>query len=97
MRGRVQESARLFELIERVRAAAESIPDVDILGDPEFRLPNTVTFSCLYADGERLARLFDALERQRYGRAEAKRPDRALTRAVVAQARQLRVALRAAR
>jgi hypothetical protein len=42
--------------------------------------------------GEPLAALLDALERQRYSRATIARPDAALTRAFVSQARALRPA-----
>ena len=35
------------------------MPDVDVVGDPEARLPHVVTFSALYADGEALVREFD--------------------------------------
>jgi len=44
------------------------------------------------AQGEDLAALLDALERQRYGRTTIARPDAALTRAFVARARALRPA-----
>ena len=43
------------------------------------------------AAGGALAAQFEALERQRYGRDARERPDRALTRAVVVQARALRM------
>lgn len=47
---------QLFELVEVVRARVpEILDDVDMLGDPTHRLPHVVTFSVLYADGERLA------------------------------------------
>ena len=39
-------------LVDRVRRAAEAVPDVEVLGDPLDRLPHVVTFSVLYADGE---------------------------------------------
>ncbi|MGA5707570.1 cysteine desulfurase/sulfurtransferase TusA family protein [Streptomyces cellulosae] len=48
-----QEAARLRELTERIRARVpELVPDVEVVGDPEQRLPGVVTFSCLYVDGE---------------------------------------------
>ncbi|MBT2871894.1 MULTISPECIES: cysteine desulfurase/sulfurtransferase TusA family protein [unclassified Streptomyces] len=48
-----QEAARLRELTERIRARVpELVPDVEVVGDPERRLPGVVTFSCLYVDGE---------------------------------------------
>ncbi|MFF3738569.1 cysteine desulfurase/sulfurtransferase TusA family protein [Streptomyces sp. NPDC002566] len=49
------EAARLRELTERIRARVPRlVPDVEVVGDPERRLPGTVTFSCLYVDGEAL-------------------------------------------
>lgn len=45
-----ERSAR--ELVERVRRAAASLRDVEVVGDPDDRLPHVVTFSVLYADGE---------------------------------------------
>ncbi|MFF9665225.1 cysteine desulfurase/sulfurtransferase TusA family protein [Streptomyces althioticus] len=48
-----QEAARLRELTDRIRARVpELVPDVEVVGDPERRLPGVVTFSCLYVDGE---------------------------------------------
>ncbi len=48
-----QEAARLRELTDRLRARVpELVPDVEVVGDPERRLPGVVTFSCLYVDGE---------------------------------------------
>ncbi|CAM5563452.1 Aminotransferase OS=Streptomyces pilosus OX=28893 GN=GCM10010280_03840 PE=3 SV=1 [Streptomyces pilosus] len=47
------EEARLRELTERIRARVPGlVPDVEVVGDPERRLPGIVTFSCLYVDGE---------------------------------------------
>ncbi|MFI8205946.1 cysteine desulfurase/sulfurtransferase TusA family protein [Streptomyces sp. NPDC085937] len=47
------EAARLRELTERIRARVPGVvPDVEVVGDPERRLPGVVTFSCLYVDGE---------------------------------------------
>jgi cysteine desulfurase len=41
--------------IARIReTVARTVPDVEVLGDPDDRLPHLVTFSCLYADGEAL-------------------------------------------
>ena len=40
--------------VEQVRAAAAGVPDVEVLGDPDDRLPHVVTFSVLLADGEAL-------------------------------------------
>jgi len=39
-------------LVDRVRRAAAAVPDVEVVGDPDDRLPHVVTFSVLYADGE---------------------------------------------
>ncbi len=48
-----REAARLRELTERIRARVPAlVPDVEVVGDPERRLPGVVTFSCLYVDGE---------------------------------------------
>ncbi|MFF4395872.1 cysteine desulfurase/sulfurtransferase TusA family protein [Streptomyces sp. NPDC001480] len=55
-----REAARLRELTRRIRArVAESVPDVEVVGDPELRLPGIVTFSCLYVDGETLLHELD--------------------------------------
>lgn len=55
-----QEAVRLRELTERIRARVpESVPDVEVVGDPVRRLPGVVTFSCLYADGETLLHELD--------------------------------------
>ncbi len=35
-----------------MRRTAAAVPDVEVVGDPEARLPHVVTFSVLYADGE---------------------------------------------
>ncbi|MET7457556.1 aminotransferase class V-fold PLP-dependent enzyme [Streptomyces sp. NPDC005574] len=54
------EAARLRELTERIRArVARTVPDVEVVGDPERRLPGIVTFSCLYVDGETLLHELD--------------------------------------
>ncbi|MFI5682523.1 cysteine desulfurase/sulfurtransferase TusA family protein [Streptomyces sp. NPDC051636] len=55
-----REAVRLRELTERIRArVAESVPDVEVVGDPRRRLPGIVTFSCLYVDGETLLHELD--------------------------------------
>lgn len=55
-----RESVRLRELTARIRArVAESVPDVEVVGDAERRLPGIVTFSCLYVDGETLLHELD--------------------------------------
>ncbi|WP_377642028.1 aminotransferase class V-fold PLP-dependent enzyme [Oryzobacter terrae] len=49
---RVEEERTARELVARVRAAAAEVPDVEVVGDADDRLPHVVTFSVLYADGE---------------------------------------------
>ncbi|MFN2537791.1 MAG: cysteine desulfurase family protein [Mycobacteriales bacterium] len=56
---RVSEDARLRPLVARIRATAAELPDVEVVGDPDGRLPHLVTFSVLYVDGESLVRAFD--------------------------------------
>ncbi|HYN28645.1 MAG TPA: aminotransferase class V-fold PLP-dependent enzyme [Dermatophilaceae bacterium] len=51
---RAAEEASARALVDRVRAAAGAVPDVEVVGDPQARLPHVVTFSALYADGEAL-------------------------------------------
>lgn len=54
------EAARLSALVDRIRTAVpELLPDVEVVGHPEVRLPNVVTFSCLYVDGEALLHELD--------------------------------------
>lgn len=47
----------MVETVRR-RVAAE-VPDVEVVGDPDNRLPHLVTFSCLYVDGEALVTELD--------------------------------------
>ncbi|MFI7497312.1 cysteine desulfurase/sulfurtransferase TusA family protein [Streptomyces sp. NPDC049687] len=55
-----RESVRLRELTGRIRVRVpELVPDVEVVGDPERRLPGIVTFSCLYVDGEALLHELD--------------------------------------
>ncbi|MET9087563.1 aminotransferase class V-fold PLP-dependent enzyme [Streptomyces sp. NPDC004237] len=55
-----RETVRLRELTARIRARVpELVPDVEVVGDPERRLPGIVTFSCLYVDGETLLHELD--------------------------------------
>ncbi|MER6027784.1 aminotransferase class V-fold PLP-dependent enzyme [Streptomyces sp. NPDC001851] len=55
-----QEAVRLRELTERIRARVPRVvPDVEVVGDAERRLPGIVTFSCLYVDGEALLHELD--------------------------------------
>jgi cysteine desulfurase len=54
------ESARLAGLVERIRRqVAATVPDVEVVGHPDDRLPHVVTFSCLYVDGESLVLALD--------------------------------------
>lgn len=54
------ERVRLTELTNRIRnRVAETVPDVEIVGDPVDRLPHLTTFSCLYVDGEALLHALD--------------------------------------
>ncbi|WP_280857076.1 MULTISPECIES: cysteine desulfurase/sulfurtransferase TusA family protein [unclassified Streptomyces] len=55
-----QEAVRLRELTARIRARVpQLVADVEVVGDPEQRLPGIVTFSCLYVDGETLLHELD--------------------------------------
>ncbi|MGW3207783.1 aminotransferase class V-fold PLP-dependent enzyme [Streptomyces sp. NPDC001135] len=55
-----QEALRLRELTARIRARVpQAVPDVEVVGDAERRLPGIVTFSCLYVDGEALLHELD--------------------------------------
>ena len=55
------DSPRLFDLIDRMRRVIpDRVPDVEVVGDSDRRLPHLLTLSCLYVDGEAL---LDALDR----------------------------------
>jgi cysteine desulfurase len=56
---RAETNARQHALVDRIRAAASEIPDVEVVGDPVERLPHLVTFSCLYVDGEAIVTELD--------------------------------------
>lgn len=56
-RGTVSAQQRL--LVDRIRREVARIPDVEVVGDPENRLPHLVTFSCLYVDGETIVTELD--------------------------------------
>lgn len=56
---RAETDARQRALVDRVRTAVASLPDVEVVGDPVGRLPHLVTFSCLYVDGEALVTELD--------------------------------------
>src|SRR5665648_1278559 len=49
-------------LVDRIREqVAQTVRDVEVVGDPVERLPHVVTFSCLYVDGEALLGELDRL------------------------------------
>ncbi len=53
-------AARLAPLVDRIRTrVVTDVPDVEVVGDPDHRLPHLVTFSCLYVDGEALLQALD--------------------------------------
>ncbi len=59
---RAAQDARRRTLVDRVRArVAAEVPDVEVVGAREARLPHVVTFSCLYVDGEALVTELDRL------------------------------------
>jgi cysteine desulfurase len=54
------EAGRLSRLVARIRdVVANTVADVEVVGDPIDRLPHLVTFSCLYVDGEALLHALD--------------------------------------
>jgi cysteine desulfurase len=53
------ENPRQRALVDRIRAAAAALPETEVVGDPDDRLPHLVTFSCLYLDGESLVTELD--------------------------------------
>lgn len=56
---RAAQEARRRQLVERLRAEVSRIPDVEVVGDPDGRLPHVATFSFLYVDGEALVTELD--------------------------------------
>lgn len=55
------EAARLRDLVAYVRErVAALVDDVDVVGDPDDRLPHVLTFSVLYVDGEAILGELDA-------------------------------------
>ena len=55
MAERQETAARLSVLVDRLRdEVPRLVPDVEVVGDPDERLPHVLTFSCLYVDGEAL-------------------------------------------
>ena len=61
---RDETARRQAALVDRIREQVARLPDVEVVGDPDRRLPHLVTFSCLYLDGEALVH---ALEREGFG------------------------------
>ncbi|GAA3625897.1 cysteine desulfurase/sulfurtransferase TusA family protein [Kineosporia mesophila] len=59
--GRAESDRLRRGLTDRIRAVAATIPDTEVVGDPEQRLPHLVTFSCLYVDGEAIVDDLDRL------------------------------------
>ncbi|WP_206065179.1 aminotransferase class V-fold PLP-dependent enzyme [Nocardioides sp. JQ2195] len=52
--------AQQHALVDEIRArVAATVPDVEVVGAPDDRLPHLVTFSCLYVDGEALVTELD--------------------------------------
>jgi cysteine desulfurase len=56
---RAEQETRRRALVDRVRAQVARIPDVEVVGDPDDRLPHVATFSFLYVDGEALVTELD--------------------------------------
>jgi cysteine desulfurase len=56
---RAEQEARRRALVDRVRTEVARIPDVEVVGDPDDRLPHVATFSFLYVDGEALVTELD--------------------------------------
>jgi cysteine desulfurase len=57
---RAEVNPRLHALVARIRERVQAtVPDVDVAGDAEERLPHLVTFSCLHVDGEALVTELD--------------------------------------
>ncbi len=52
---------RQHALVSRIREQVAQLPDVQVVGEPERRLPHVLTFSCLYLDGESLVTELDRL------------------------------------
>jgi cysteine desulfurase len=56
---RAEDSRVARALVDDIRAAAAAVPDTEVVGDAEDRLPHVVTFSSLYVDGEAVVGAFD--------------------------------------
>lgn len=52
-------AAHQRDLTARIRSVVSGLPDIDVVGDPEQRLPHLVSFSVLYAEGDGLVRELD--------------------------------------
>lgn len=61
---REEVNARQHTMIARIREVAAALPDTEVVGHPDLRLPHLVTFSCLYVNGEALV---TALDREGFG------------------------------
>jgi cysteine desulfurase len=57
-------AARQRAQVDRIRACAGALPDTEVVGDPDDRLPHLVTFSVLYASGDELVA---GLDRRGFG------------------------------
>jgi cysteine desulfurase len=55
------ECLRQSALVDRIRTVVGGLPEVEVVGAPDDRLPHLVTFSCLYVDGEALVTDLDRL------------------------------------
>ncbi len=58
---RSADAERAHGLVAALRTAAAALPDTEVVGDPQDRMPHVTTFSCLFADGETLV---DELDRR---------------------------------
>ncbi|EWT00565.1 aminotransferase V [Intrasporangium oryzae NRRL B-24470] len=56
---RTVDAAGARGLVDAIRTSAARVPDTEVVGDPDDRLPHVVTFSSLYVDGEALVGAFD--------------------------------------
>ncbi|MFJ4109815.1 cysteine desulfurase family protein [Oerskovia enterophila] len=56
---RAAQDARRRAIVAKVRDVVGQIPDVEVVGDPDDRLPHVVTFSFLFVDGEALVSELD--------------------------------------
>lgn len=56
---RAADARTTHALVDAIRASAAGVPDTEVAGDPDDRLPHVVTFSSLYVDGEAVVGAFD--------------------------------------